>query len=254
MKSVLLFFTLSITLSLASPIRAETLTVAIASNFKHTAKKLIDQFEQHSGHEVVSSFASTGKLFTQIKQRAPFDIFLAADELRPSLLEQQGYGIPHSRFTYAQGKLVLWSPQSSLLSQQEKILYTENYHYLAIANPKHAPYGKAAQQALNQMGLWNKVQHKLVRGENINQAYHYVQSGSAELGLLAYSQILRQAESSSQQKPQKKLFWLVPQKYYEPITQQAILLKDKKAAKSFLSFLQSEEALALIRQAGYDTP
>jgi len=229
--------------ALASEIR-----VAVASNFSNAMATIADQFETESGHTLKLSFGSTGKHYAQIVNGAPFDIFFAADAKRPGLLEQEGQGIAGSRFTYALGKLVLWSPKPEFVDSHADILKQGTFRHLAIANPKLAPYGVAARQVLQSLELWQDMQGRMVRGENIGQAFQFVASGNAELGFVARSQVMRpglEATGSA---------WAVPQFLYDPIEQQAVLLNDKQAARAFMSFVRSDEAIRIIREHGYQVP
>jgi molybdate transport system substrate-binding protein len=228
-------------LALAAEIR-----VAVASNFAEAATTLAQRFEATSGHKVTLSFGSTGKHYAQIKHGAPFDAFFAADVRRPELLEKEKLTVPGSRFTYARGTLLLWSPTPGYVDAEGKVLVYGNFRHLAIANPKLAPYGRAAQQVLQARGLWNRIRLRLVRGENIAQAFQYVQSGNAELGFVAAAQVMRPGQ------PVEGSWWQVPQALYSPIEQQAVLLKDSAAARAFLDFVRSDEALAIIHGFGYD--
>ena len=227
---------------------AEEIHVAVASNFKVAITSIAKRFEAGTDHKVTVIFGSTGKHYAQIKNGAPFDAFFAADVRRPEQLEKEGVALPGSRFTYALGKVVLWSPRTGYVDPQAGILERGEFHHLAIANPKFAPYGKAAEEVLQARGLWGRLSGRLVRGENIGQTFQFVNSGNAELGFVAYSQLKRpnlQIDGS---------LWEVPQALYTPIEQQAVLLKDKEAARGFLSFVRSDEALKIIRDYGYDTP
>jgi len=197
---------------------------------------------------VTPIFGSTGKHYAQIKNGAPFDAFFAADVRRPEHLEKEGVALPGSRFTYAVGKVVLWSPRTGYVDPQASVLERGEFHHLAIANPKFAPYGKAAQEVLQERGLWGRLSGRLVRGENIGQTFQFVNSGNAELGFVAYSQVKRPNQ------PIEGSFWEVPQALYTPIEQQAVLLKDNEVARAFLSFVRSDEALKIIRDHGYETP
>ena len=219
------------------------LRVAVASNFSEAIKELADRFEAETGHKVVLIFGSTGKTYAQIVNGAPFDIFLAADIRRPELLENEG--IARDRFTYAIGKLALWSPKAGYVDTNGEVLEEMNYRHLAIANPDLAPYGVAAQEVLQARGIWDKIGERLVRGENINQTFQFVISGNAELGFVAYSQVKQWIAGS---------WWEVPQALYSPIEQQAVLLRESEAARSFLDFIRSDEARETIRRYGYDTP
>jgi len=226
---------------------AAKINLAVASNFKNPISTIANRFEQKTGHKVALIFGSTGKHYAQIKNLAPFDILLAADSVRPELLETEGLAIAGSRFTYAIGKLVLWSPKARYVDANGKVLTANNFKYLAIANPQLAPYGKAAKNLLIKIGLWHTIKKRLIQGENISQTFQFVKSLNAELGLVAYSQI---------KNPDKSVvgsFWLVPQNLYPLIEQQAILLKDSPAARQFISFMQEQNTLRLIRDYGYDT-
>ncbi len=227
---------------------AEEIWVAVASNFTDAITSIAKRFEASKNHTVTLIFGSTGKHYAQIKNGAPFDAFFAADVRRPELLEKEGVALPGSRFTYAMGKVVLWSPKTGYVDPEASVLERGEFHHLAIANPKFAPYGKAAQEVLQARGLWGRLSGRLVRGENIGQTFQFVNSGNAELGFVAYSQVKRPNQ------PIEGSFWEVPQALYTPIEQQAVLLKDNEAARGFLSFVRSDEALKIIRDYGYDTP
>ncbi len=227
---------------------AEELQVAAASNFSGAIRSIAVKFEATSGHQVTLILGSTGKHFAQIVNGAPYDVFLAADVRRPEQLEEKGLALPDSRFTYALGKLVLWSPQPGLVDAEGKVLRGGNFRFLAIANPRLAPYGRAAQEVLEAKGLWKDLKHRIVRGENINQAYHFVKSGNAEMGFVARSQV-RGSNS-----PLEGSCWEVPRELYSPILQQAVLLTEKVSAREFLSFIRSDAGLKIIRSHGYDTP
>lgn len=232
----------------APAVYAEDINVAVATNFLGTAKSLAQRFEAETKNTVRISSGSTGKLFAQIKEGAPFDILLSADIERPRLLEEQGVAVNGSRFTYAVGQLVLWSAQTDLVDAEAKVLKSGNFRHLAIANPKIAPYGKAAQQVLTDMGLWENLQPSLVRGEDIGQTFQFVFSGNAELGFVALSQV-RNPDNTK-----KGSQWVVPQNLYDPIEQQAVLLKraeNKRAAQDFLVYLKSAEARQIISEQGY---
>ncbi|MFZ5590155.1 MAG: molybdate ABC transporter substrate-binding protein [Pseudomonadota bacterium] len=226
---------------------AAEINVAVATNFLATARILTQRFEMDSGHRVHLISGSTGKLVTQIKQGAPFDVLLAADAEHPRLLEAQGLAVQGSRFTYAVGRLVLWGAQPGALEPQT-LLNSGNFRHLAIANPDIAPYGKAARQVLRKLNLWNAMQARLVQGEDVGQTFQFVASGNAELGFVALAQVISLSE------PQRNNYWIVPQELYEPIDQQAVLLTraaDKPAARALFSYLESNEARALVRQRGY---
>jgi molybdate transport system substrate-binding protein len=227
---------------------AEEIRVAVASNFSVAITTLSERFEADTGHKVSLIFGSTGKHYAQIRNGAPFDAFFAADIKRPELLEQESVALPGSRFTYAIGKLILWSPMAGYVDPDGRVLNQGTFHHLAIANPKLAPYGKAAREVLQAHGVWGVLKAKIVRGENIGQAFQFVRSGNAELGLVAGSQLKRPGHHMTGS------WWEVPQALYTPIEQQAVLLKENEAARSFLLFMKTDKSRTLIRSFGYDTP
>lgn len=247
MKTALIVF-LSATLLLPHELKAETLRLAVASNFKNTMRVLLKTYKETTGQTVVASYAATGKHYAQIKHGAPFDIFFAADSERPQRLEQSGEAIKGSRFIYAIGKLVLWSPDSNLIDSQGKVLHQDSFRKLAIANPKHAPYGRAAQQVLQHYGLLPRVESALVYGENVNQALHFVHSGNAQLGFVAFAQI------KNNPKKMNGSIWHIPNEAYQSIHQEAVLLQKSPAATAFLNFVKSEAALKMIQSHGYGVP
>ena len=233
----------------ATSAAAETVQVAVAANFAGTARMLAEQFAGQSGHRLELSSGSTGKFYAQIKNGAPFDVFLSADEATPLRLESEKLAIAGSRFTYAIGRLVLWSAQPGLVDEKGEVLRKGRFNRLAIANPKLAPYGAAAQETLEKLGLWGELRSKLVQGENIAQTFQFVSSGNAELGLVALSQI-RDAG-----KPPSGSYWLVPASLHAPLRQDAVLLaraERNPAAQAFLEYLRSGPARALIRACGYE--
>lgn len=228
---------------------AGEVSLGVAANFTDTTRELAKRFETETGHTVSASYGSTGKLYAQIKNGAPFDVFMAADVRRPALIEEEQAGVPGTRFTYARGKLALWSPEAAPFDNAESYLAQQPFSRLAIANPKTAPYGHAAQQVLEHLNQWEALQPKLVRGESIAQAFQFVVSRNAQAGFVALSQVKAWQEDEG-------TLWNVPQTYYQPIDQQAILLKhgaDKAAATAWMDFLKSDTAIAIIRSYGYDT-
>lgn len=225
---------------------AAEIRVAVASNFARAMTNLARDFENQSGHKVTLVFGSTGKHYAQIRNGAPFDVYFAADSKRPKLLEEEGIAITGSRFTYATGKLILWSPIADYVDSEGKVLRDGDFNHLAIANPKLAPYGRAAREVLQSHGLWNEMKKKAVRGENIGQAYQFVGSGNAELGFVALSQVV------NSDKPIAGSWWEVPQSLYTPIEQQAVLLRDNEAGRSFMSYIKSTPAMKIIRNHGYE--
>jgi molybdate transport system substrate-binding protein len=226
----------------------QEIRVAVASNFTPTLNILADRFEQEQHIRVVIVSGSTGKLYAQIKNGAPFDVFLAADEDRPQALEQEGEIIAGSRFTYAIGRLILWSPIKGYVQADTEPLIPRDCRHLAIANPKLAPYGRAAQEVLQARGMWESLSDRFVRGENVGQAFQFVDSQNAQAGFVAYSQVKRPGQEVIGS------YWLVPQELYAPIKQQAVLLKDDAAASSFLEFLRSESAAEILTGYGYEAP
>ncbi|MGD9846457.1 MAG: molybdate ABC transporter substrate-binding protein [Variibacter sp.] len=231
------------TLGGGSASAAET-NVAVAANFTAAAKDIAAAFKQKTGHDAILSFGSSGQFFTQIKQDAPFQVFLSADDERPKKLAEEGLGVKDSVFTYAVGKLVLWSKNADLV-KGESTLKDGKFAKIAIANPKAAPYGAAAVETLKAAKAYDALESKIVQGNNIGQTFQFVDSGNAELGFVALSQLAGKTEGSR---------WLVPQALYTPIRQDAVLLKkgeSNEAAKAFLAFLKGPEARAVIEKYGY---
>ena len=235
-------------LTVPSPLQAGEIRVAVASNFRQAMVVAAQRFEEDSGHVVVLIPGSTGKHYAQIRNGAPYDAFFAADVDKPRRLEEERHIVPGSRFTYAIGQLVLWSVDPHLVDPAGKVLKSDRFRHLAIANPGLAPYGSAARSVLQALGLWDALTPKLVRGEDIGQAFQFVVSGNAELGFVARSQLQapgRDFAGSS---------WQPPQALYPPIEQQAVLLRDSPAGRAFMTFMQGEEARAIVRAYGYDSP
>lgn len=236
---------------LSLPVSAGEVRVAVASNFAAPMERIVTLFEKESGHAVKVSLGSTGKLYSQIKGGAPFDVLLAADETTPKRLVQEGQAVGGSRFVYALGKLVLWSAQPDFVDAKGVVLNRGGFGKLAIANPRLAPYGVAAKEALEKLTMWNAMQGKLLRGEDIAQIYQFVATENAELGFVALSQIMRDGKVSAGS------WWLVPSEMYKPIRQGAVMLsgaKDQAAAQAFLAFLKSAKAVAVMRGFGYEAP
>ena len=249
MRSICFFLTALMAAGLSSPARAGSGLIAVAANFSDAAKEIEAAFETDGGHQIDLTIGATGKLFAQIKEGAPFDVFLSADQKTPERLIAESLGVTGSVFTYGVGKLALYSAEPKLLDGQDgaKILATGLYRHLAIANPQLAPYGAAADAFLKSLFLKDRVQDRIVTGENIGQTFTLVQTGAADLGLVAYSQVLKEGQAGS--------FWLVPQSTYPAIKQDAVLLKhgeNNKAAKAFLAFLKTDAALAIMKTHGYD--
>jgi molybdate transport system substrate-binding protein len=232
----------------ALPAHGDALRVATASNFRPAMLELARQFEADSGHEIDVIAGSTGKHFAQIVHGAPFDLFFAADGERPQQLELRGLGLPGGRFRYALGILVLWSPQAALVDSAGAVLREGGFRHLAIANPVLAPYGRAAMEVIEALGVRERLQDRLVRGENVAQALQFVDSGNAELGFVALSQLLADDRCG------RGSCWKVDAELYGAIEQQALLLSDKPAAREFLQFVQSPVAAAIIQAHGYELP
>ncbi len=222
---------------------AET-SVAVASNFTDAANEIAAAFAEATEHEAVLSFGATGQFYTQITQGAPFEVFIAADDKRPALAVTQGHGVEGTVFTYAIGQLVLYSADEGKVTGA-KTLESDDFEKIAIANPQTAPYGQAAVEAMRSLGVYDTLEPKIVQGQNIGQTYQFVETGNAEIGFVALGQV-SQTEAGSR--------WIVPQEHYEPIKQDAVLLKTGKnnpAAAAFLEFLKGDEAAAIIEKYGY---
>ncbi|MBT8052124.1 MAG: molybdate ABC transporter substrate-binding protein [Gammaproteobacteria bacterium] len=222
--------------------------IAVAANFAPTLRALAEDFSAQTGHRVKISSGSSGKHYAQIRNGAGFDVFLAADSARPARLEAEGIGIAGSCFTYAIGRLVLWVPGQTRIDRPEDYLTSARFRRLAIANPRLAPYGLAAQQALETWQLWGRLQERLVRGENVAQAYQFVATGNAQSGLVALSQLLRGDRAG------RGAYRIISGELHDPIRQDAVLLRSGAAAEAFLQYLRSEPAARMIRAAGYGLP
>jgi len=223
---------------------AKEAKVAVAANFTAPSKEIAAAFEKAKGHRIVLSFGSTGQLYTQITQAAPFDVFLAADQKTPRKAVDEGRAVPDSRFTYAVGKLVLFSKSKDLVTG-EATLKDGKFQKIAIANPVTAPYGTAAVAAMKALGVYDALSSKIVQGNNIAQTFQFIDTGNAELGFVALSQVIK-VEAGSR--------WIVPGKLHDVIAQDAVLLKtgaENAAAREFLAFLKGPEARAVIEKYGY---
>jgi molybdate transport system substrate-binding protein len=230
---------------------AETIKVAVAANFSSTMKELVANFEKSSGHTVDLSFASTGKIYAQIYNGAPYHAFFSADQAAPEKLENEGKAIPGTRFSYAIGTLVLWSAKSDLTDEPLNILKSGRFNKLALANPKLAPYGAAAVEVLDQLNLTAGSRAKWVLGENIAQTFQFVFTENADLGFIAGAQL------QDKGKLRKGSFWVVPDELHAPIYQDAQLLlagKNSAATQQLLHFIRSAPAQAIIHSHGYKTP
>ena len=233
---------------LTAPAQAGEVTVAVAANFTAPMQKIALAFEQDTGHKAVLSFGSTGNFYAQIKNGAPFQILLAADDETPVKIEKDGLGVASTRFTYAIGKLVLWSKQVCFVDDKGEVLLSGKFQRIAIANPKLAPYGAAAMQIINKLGLLAELQPKLVQGESIGQTYQFVATENAQLGFVALSQVFAEGKIA------QGSGWIIPANLHAPIQQDAILLskgKDNAAATALMTYLRSDKAKAVIRAYGY---
>lgn len=247
--SIIKLFAALLLSALVQIAQAGEVNSAVAANFTAPAQQIAALFQQETGHTVKLSFGSSGKFYAQIKEGAPFDVLIAADEKVPQNLEQDGLAVKDSRFVYAIGKLVLWSAQPGYVDAKGAVLSKNAYNKLALADPKLAPYGQAGKETLEALGLWGSVQPKIVTGENITQTYQFAATGNAELAFVALSQITKDGKVT------EGSYWLVPANLYNPIKQGAVQLsaaKDAVAAKAFLTFLKSPKAVAVIRSFGYE--
>lgn len=229
--------------------QAAEVSVAVAANFTAPMQRIVQLFEQDTGHKAVLSVGSTGNFYAQIRYGAPFDVLLAADDETPAKLEQEGLGVGGSRFTYAVGKLVLWSKRAGFVDDKGEVLRAGNFQRLAVANPKLAPYGVAAVEVLNQWGLVPQLSSKVVQGDNIAQTYQFVFTENAQLGFVAMSQVMMDGKLS------QGSVWVVPAHLYTPIRQDAVLLakgRNTAAAKALLTYLRSDKAQAVMRAYGYE--
>lgn len=242
--------TLTLLATLATGLaQAGQVSVAVAANVTAPMQKIALAFAQDTGHQALLAFGSTGKFYTQIKNGAPFQILLAADDETPARLEKEGLAVAGTRFTYATGRLVLWSKTPGLVDDQGAVLRQGTFTHIALADPKLAPYGTAALQTLDQLGLTAALQARMVQGENIGQAYQFVATGNAALGFVALSQVMvqgRLVEGSA---------WVVPAHLHAPLRQDAVLLssgKDNPAALALVAYLKGEKARAILRAFGYE--
>ncbi len=228
---------------------ADEVKVAAAANFTAPLKEIAARFTRDTGHTVSASYGATGKLYAQISNGAPFEVLLAADDETPVKLEQQGAAEPGTRFTYATGRLALWSARAGVVDDKGAVLATGNFAHLAVANPRTAPYGAAAVEALKKLNLLALLEPKFVQGENIAQTHQFVVSGNATLGFVALSQVQEDGKLKSGS------MWLVPSTLHAPLRQDAVLLargKANPAATAFLAYLKSDATRALIRAYGYE--
>jgi molybdate transport system substrate-binding protein len=240
---------LALAIVMVSSVQAGEVQVAVAANFTKPMRKLAADFERRSGHHAQLSFGATGKFYAQIHNGAPFEVLLAADDDTPARLAREGKALEASRFTYAIGRLVLWSAKPGYVDADGKVLGAPDLAHLAVANPKTAPYGAAAVEVLKALGQYERLQGRLVFGENIAQAYQFAATGNAQAAFVAWSQVYEDGKLAAGSA------WTVPARLHAPIRQDAILLEQGKAnpaAVALLKYLRSDAARALIRQSGYD--
>lgn len=223
--------------------------VAVAANFAGPMEKLAEQFQKDTGHKAIVASGATGKFYAQIRNGAPFEVLLSADDETPARLEAEGQVVARSRFTYAVGRLVLWSAKANYVDAGGAVLKTGDFKHLAIANPKTAPYGAAASAVIDKLGLTARLQPRLVQGENIAQAFQFASTGNAELGFVAQAQVWRDGKFTAGSG------WIVPATMHAPIRQDAALLTrgaKNPAAQALLDYLRTDKAKALIRAYGYE--
>jgi len=242
---------LSCLLGATLPAKADELLVAVASNFIKPMQAISQQFTQATGHQLKLAYGSSGKLMAQISHGAPFDVFLSADKHKVDYLLKAGLAKQGSEFIYAQGRLVLWSTQEGLVDTHGAVLKQDTFKHIALADAKLAPYGQAAEQVLDKLNISEQIKARIVHGENISQTYQFIQTGNAQLGFVALSQI------THPQHPTTGSHWLIPSTYHQPIEQYAVQLTratGNKAAAAFSQFLKQDSTYALIRAFGYDIP
>lgn len=241
--------TAAVGLAFSASAQAAEVQVAVAANFTAPMKLIATDFEKDTGHKAVLSFGSTGKFYTQIREGAPFEVFLAADVATPARIEQEGGAVAGTRRTYAIGKLVLWSRQADLVDAQGEVLRSDKFQRLSIADPKLAPYGAAAIATLTKLGLLETLQPKIVQGESIGQAYQFAATGNAQLGFVALSQVVTDG------KVKEGSAWVVPADLYSPIRQDVIVLAKgarNPAALALVEYLKGDKARKVIESFGYD--
>jgi molybdate transport system substrate-binding protein len=235
-------------------VSADEVSIAVAANFTEAARDLAARFEETTGHRARLSFGATGQFYAQISNGAPYEVFLAADVERPRKTESTGHAVNGSRFTYARGALMLVSDHTGKFKDGPAFLESGDYQRLAIANPETAPYGLAARQVLEKLGLWKQLQSRIVRGNSIAQTYQFVATSNADIGFVATSQVLaREAKDGTTFSSS----WLVPATFHEPIEQQAVLLTrgaNSEAANAYMAFLKSADARKIIARYGYSLP
>ena len=240
-----------LTATIVTLAQADEVQVAVAANFTGPMQVIAPLFERDTGHNAIPSFGATGKFYAQVVNGAPFEVLLAADDETPARMVKEGHAVAGTPFTYAIGTLVLWSAKADFVDDKGEILKKGGFRHLAIANPKTAPYGAAALQAMGRLGVADNLKPLFVQGENIAQTQQFVATGAAELGFIAYSQVIKNGRIGSGSG------WIVPAKLYEPIRQDAVILakgRDKPAALALLNYLKGDKAKAIIRSFGYELP
>jgi len=248
MKNALFF---ALTATIAGFAHADEVQVAVAANFTGPMQVIAPLFERDTGHKAVLSFGATGKFHAQVVNGAPFEVLLAADDETPAKLVKEGHAVAGTPFTYAIGTLVLWSAKPDFVDGKGEILKKGGFRHLAIANPKTAPYGSAALQTMGKLGVTEALKPLFVQGENISQTHQFVSTGAAELGFVAYSQVIRNGRIGSGSG------WIVPAGLYDPIRQDAVILakgRDKPAAIALMKYLKGDKARAVIQSFGYELP
>lgn len=240
-----------LTATVATLTHADEVQVAVAANFTGPMQVIAPLFERDTGHKAVLSYGATGKFYAQVVNGAPFEVLLAADDETPARLVREGHGVAGSAFTYAIGTLVLWSANPDLVDARGEILKKGGFRHLAIANPKTAPYGAAALQAMGKLGVAESLKPLFVQGENISQTQQFVATGAAELGFIAYSQVIKNGRIGTGSG------WIVPGQLHDPIRQDAVILakgRDKAAALALMAYLKGDKAKGVIRSFGYELP
>ena len=240
-----------LTATIVTLAQADEVQVAVAANFTGPMQVIAPLFERDTGHKAIPSFGATGKFYAQVVNGAPFEVLLAADDETPARMVREGHAVAGTPFTYAIGTLVLWSAKADFVDDKGEILKKGGFRHLAIANPKTAPYGAAALQAMGKLGVAENLKPLFVQGENIAQTQQFVATGAAELGFIAYSQVIKNGRIGSGSG------WIVPAKLYDPIRQDAVILargRDKPAALALLNYLKGDKAKAIIRSFGYELP
>lgn len=228
--------------------QAADVKVAVAANFAQPMKELVAEFEKDSGHKVALTQGATGKFYAQISNGAPFDVFLSADDETPARLLKEGKAVNGTQFTYAIGRLALWAPDDKLVDQGGGVLKTDKFKFIAIANAKVAPYGRAAVQTMQKLGVLTAIEPRVVQGESITQTHQFVTSGNAQLGFVALSQVWESGKLKSGSG------WIVPEAMHEELRQDAVLLnpgKDSAAASALIAYLKSDKAKKIIDRYGY---